>query len=154
VVALSEYEDAEFQVRSERVCPRCKVDLYIVERGGENLDVCRDCGGIWFDPTELDDLMGEGSPVELLIKITGSLKGEELPCPECELKMTTKEIFDVYIDLCEKCNGIWLDSGETEKIWEMDERSKHPFDMQPDEIDPSHFWDHFRNKYSGFEKRS
>jgi Zn-finger nucleic acid-binding protein len=154
VFPLADYEESDFQVRSERICPRCHIDLYLIERGGENLDICRKCGGIWFDPNELDDLMGKGSPVELLIRITDSLKGEDLLCPECEKKMTTKEIYDVYVDLCEDCKGIWMDLGETEKVWEMDERSKHPFDMQPGKIDPSHFWDHFRNKYSGFDTSS
>jgi Zn-finger nucleic acid-binding protein len=150
---LSGFEKSEFTVKSDRTCPRCDIDLYVVERNNEFLDVCRECRGIWFDPNELDDLMGKGSPVELLIKITGSLKGEEMPCPVCEKKMVTKEVYGVYVDLCEDCNGIWMDVGETEKVWEMDERSKHPFDMQPEEIDRRNFWDHFKTKYKGFEQK-
>lgn len=151
---MSDFEESEFNVKSKRICPRCKTDLYVVQRKDEFLDVCKECRGVWFDPKELDDLMGKGSPVELLIRITDSLKGEDLLCPACEKKMTTKEVYDVYVDLCEDCKGIWLDAGETEKIWEMDERSKHPFNMQPEEIDPIHFWDHFRAKYHGFEKKN
>ncbi|MGA1819464.1 MAG: zf-TFIIB domain-containing protein [Thermoplasmatota archaeon] len=150
---MADFEPGEFNIRSDRDCPRCNKELFVVERAGEYLDVCRECHGIWFDPTELEDLMGKGSPVELLIRITDQLKGEELLCPVCDKKMVTKEVYDVYVDLCEDCNGIWMDAGETEKVWERDERSRHPFDMQIEEIDAKHFWDHFRTKYSGFDQK-
>ena len=150
---MADFEPGEFQIKSDRDCPRCKLELYIVERGGEFLDVCKKCHGIWFDPTELDDLMGKGSAIELLIKITDRLKGEDLLCPVCDKKMVTKEVYDVYVDLCDECSGIWVDQGETEKIWEREERSRHPFDMQPEEIDPKNFWEHFRNKYSSFDQK-
>jgi len=150
---LADFDPGEFSIRSDRDCPRCNEPLFIVERGGEFLDVCRECHGIWFDPTELEDLMGKGSPVELLIRITDQLKGEGLLCPVCDKKMVTKEIYDVYVDLCEDCNGIWMDPGETEKVWERDERSRHPFDMQVEEIDAKDFWEHFRTKYSGFDQK-
>ena len=149
---MVDFEESEFSVRSDRICPRCGIDMYVVERNEEFLDVCKECHGIWFDPSELDDLMGAGSPIELLINITDSLKGENLPCPVCERGMATKEVYDVYVDLCEECRGIWMDVGETEKVWEMDERSKHPFDMQPEEIDRKDFWGHFKNKSQGFDK--
>ncbi|MBN1389594.1 MAG: zf-TFIIB domain-containing protein [Candidatus Thermoplasmatota archaeon] len=148
---MTDFEPEEFRIKSDRECPRCRTELYIVERGGESLDVCSECHGIWFDPRELEGLVGEDSPVELLIRITGSLKGEELLCPVCDMKMVTKEVYDVYVDLCEKCGGTWLDAGETEKVWERDERSRHPFDMQPEVIDRKHFWDKFRTKYQGFD---
>ncbi|MFW3145740.1 MAG: zf-TFIIB domain-containing protein [Thermoplasmatota archaeon] len=146
----TENQANEIMIKSERTCPRCGVELYIVERGGEKLDICRDCGGIFFDPTELDDVMGAGSPVELLVRITDSLKGENLSCPDCRMAMTTKEVYGVYLDFCPDCQGIWLDRGETEKVWEMDERMKHPFNMQEEEIDSSKFWSNFKKKYQDF----
>lgn len=149
-VSVSDFEPDEFRIKSGRDCPRCSKELFIVERGNESLDVCSKCHGIWFDPTELDDLMGSGSPVELLIRITDRLKGEELQCPVCDRIMATKEVYGVYVDICENCNGIWMDPGETEKVWEKNERSRHPFDMQLEEIDHKNFWGNFRKKYQDF----
>jgi len=139
-------------VRGERTCPRCQTYLFIVERGGERLDFCKRCGGIWFDETELEYILGQGSSVELLVKITDPLKGEGLQCPECREIMTAKRVYGIYIDQCVNCSGIWMDSGETEKVWEIDERSKHPIKNDVDDIDSRWFWEHFRVKYFGLEK--
>ncbi|MEA3557666.1 MAG: zf-TFIIB domain-containing protein [Candidatus Thermoplasmatota archaeon] len=138
-------------IRSSKKCPRCDVNLHIVERNGEKLDICTECGGVWFDPSELDFFIGEQSPVELLILITDSLKGEGLKCPECGKRMLSKEVYDVYVDFCEDCKGIWMDKGETAKVWSRDNMMKHPFNR--DNIDTSYegFWDRFKEKYADFE---
>jgi len=145
-------ENGRKGIRTRMECPRCNSTLYAVERGGLRLDHCWDCGGIWFEKDELDEIIDKEGTIELLIQITGKLKGEGLKCPKCREIMSTHEIFGVYVDHCNICNGIWMDKGETEKVWEMDERSKHPFGMGVDEPEPEHFWDRFRVKYYGFEK--
>lgn len=44
-----------------------------------------------------------------------------MKCPRCE-GGTLKEIFieEVPIDTCDKCAGVWLDSGEMEKLTQTD----------------------------------
>ena len=44
-----------------------------------------------------------------------------MKCPRCEGGVL-KEIFieDVPIDTCDKCAGVWLDSGEMEKLTQTD----------------------------------
>jgi hypothetical protein len=44
-----------------------------------------------------------------------------MQCPRCD-GGTLKEIFieDVPIDTCDKCAGVWLDSGEMEKLTQTD----------------------------------
>jgi Zn-finger nucleic acid-binding protein len=37
-------------------------------------------------------------------------------CPRCKFPMIKKSRMGVTIDKCGKCEGIWLDSGEIEKI--------------------------------------
>jgi len=37
-------------------------------------------------------------------------------CPRCNIKMEKLKKNDVVIDVCKKCNGMWLDSGELEKL--------------------------------------
>ena len=43
-----------------------------------------------------------------------------MKCPRCD--GTLKEIFieEVPIDTCDKCAGVWLDSGELEKLTQTD----------------------------------
>ncbi len=145
-------EKSEVGVRGGRLCPRCRKDLFLVERGGERLDVCHSCSGIWFDKDELAVVLGKESTVELLVGITKELKGENLLCPNCRETMSTKEVYDVFVDICRECGGIWMDKGETEKIWARDEKTRHPFGIGVEEADPDRFWDMFRKKYREFER--
>lgn len=48
-------------------------------------------------------------------------KGEkEIECPRCWVKMAKQEVKrigpNIIIDVCPKCNGIWLDKGELKKL--------------------------------------
>jgi len=40
-------------------------------------------------------------------------------CPRCKVKMEKLKKNDVIIDICKKCNGMWLDDGEIQKLAEM-----------------------------------
>jgi Zn-finger nucleic acid-binding protein len=40
-------------------CPKCGNELAHFSMSGVELDRCTKCGGIWFDPGELDDLLEE-----------------------------------------------------------------------------------------------
>lgn len=40
----------------------------------------------------------------------------EIDCPRCHIPMLKKTRMGVTIDKCKKCDGIWLDGGEIEKI--------------------------------------
>jgi hypothetical protein len=37
-------------------------------------------------------------------------------CPRCDGSLKESKIDEVSIDTCEKCGGIWLDSGELEQL--------------------------------------
>ncbi len=46
--------------------------------------------------------------------------GEELlDCPRCKIKMRKIKKKDVILDICKKCNGMWLDDNEIEKLYQM-----------------------------------
>ena len=141
--------EKDLGIRGERVCPRCNKGLVIVEAKGEQIDICDECGGIWFDPRELDIMMGEESPVELLINIKDPIKSEKLKCPECREYMGTKEIYGVVVDECGICNGIWLDAGELEKILAEEGRAEAPYRHEEDELKQYYdkYWNMLRKKY-------
>jgi Zn-finger nucleic acid-binding protein len=45
-------------------------------------------------------------------------------CPVCKNAMITMELWDVEIDYCTGCKGIWLDRGELELLLGNGEKSK------------------------------
>ncbi len=42
-----------------------------------------------------------------------------LLCPRCNIHMNKLVKKDVVIDICKKCGGMWVDSGELEKLAEI-----------------------------------
>ncbi|MEM3374514.1 MAG: zf-TFIIB domain-containing protein [Candidatus Woesearchaeota archaeon] len=42
-----------------------------------------------------------------------------LDCPRCKVKMRKLKKNDIIIDVCKKCNGMWLDNNEVNKLIEM-----------------------------------
>lgn len=41
-------------------------------------------------------------------------------CPRCDGSLKESEFEEVLIDTCEKCGGVWLDSGELEQLTQRD----------------------------------
>ena len=39
-----------------------------------------------------------------------------MKCPRCDGSLKESKFEEVMIDTCEKCGGIWLDSGELEQL--------------------------------------
>ena len=39
-----------------------------------------------------------------------------MKCPRCDGSLKETKFEDVSIDRCEKCGGVWLDSGELEQL--------------------------------------
>ncbi len=37
-------------------------------------------------------------------------------CPSCQAPLVAKMRYDVEIDFCPRCRGVWLDRGELDKI--------------------------------------
>ncbi|MBS3112911.1 zf-TFIIB domain-containing protein [Candidatus Woesearchaeota archaeon] len=47
-----------------------------------------------------------------------------LLCPRCKKDMEKLQRNDIVIDVCKKCGGMWVDSGELEKLAEIKEELK------------------------------
>ena len=39
-----------------------------------------------------------------------------MQCPRCDGSLKESQVEDIMIDTCEKCGGVWLDSGELEQL--------------------------------------
>ena len=44
-----------------------------------------------------------------------------LQCPKCDGRLMEIDYEVVKIDRCEKCNGVWLDSGELEQLTKQED---------------------------------
>ena len=43
-----------------------------------------------------------------------------LMCPNCNVSTQQIRRFEVELDMCPQCRGVWLDRGELEKVLEME----------------------------------
>jgi Zn-finger nucleic acid-binding protein len=115
-------------------CPACFNALTSVQVGTVNVDVCRACGGIWFDAFELQRVDEEHETAgdwllqverEPRIQVDTQRKRE---CPRCEGVKLKRRFYSprrqVEIDECPGCGGYWLDAGELEKIREETETAR------------------------------
>ena len=103
------------------------------------LDLCRRCGGIWFEPGEFR-LLRSGAHVELGTRVVSSphkarchtclapvgRDAESCPacgaantidCPHC-CRPTQRYTHDgISLDVCPACRGVWFDRHELSAIW-------------------------------------
>jgi len=118
-------------------CPRCReVELEPVQAGPIWLDRCRRCLGVWFDAQgdELRLVLERGwERVPDVLKQAGAVadpsrdtptdlnKPEPLLCPRCGSGMTSHwyadEVGTFVVDNCPLGHGVWLDSGELERAF-------------------------------------
>lgn len=106
-------------------CPHCTETLVSLQIGGIELDYCENgCKGIWFDEGELKRIRDIPEPDENFKKIEGSFipkkrdeaLGEKTKmCPRCDVELYRYNWdmkSNIFLDSCEKCNGLWIDGGE------------------------------------------
>jgi len=112
-------------------CPVCRNAMITLELADVEIDHCTDCGGIWLDAGELEQLLGE--PV--LSRVEGQEQARQLldsfkvdstsseklrKCPICDRKMQKIIVGSsrpaVLIDKCRRGDGLWFDKGELNNI--------------------------------------
>lgn len=101
-------------------CPKCheKMRILYISRpdGHIVIDQCERCEGYWFDGLELEKVITEEMVTEYFPLDPSNVNEAQFNCPRCQGKMETKLLFDVRVDKCLDCDGIWLDRGELREI--------------------------------------
>lgn len=115
-------------------CPACFNALVSTQVGAVTVDVCRGCGGIWFDAFELQRVDEEHETAgEWLLQTDREKRVQVDPhrkrdCPRCDGVKLKRRFYSprrqVEIDECPGCGGFWLDAGELEKIREETESAR------------------------------
>jgi uncharacterized protein len=94
---------------------------------GIHLDDCPQCGGVWFDDGELNELKNLGDELAM-----ASLEDRAVPagcvqvveqkskmCPVCNERLTPFKYMytsELVLDECDNCFGVWVQDGELEKM--------------------------------------
>lgn len=111
-------------------CPVCSVELSPYSYGCQTIDICPQCGGIWFDSTELSavakdmiqkDVVQDQEAAAAFQSGSEPANGEELKkfCPRCGI---LTEVFNycydsnVFLNKCPSCHGLWADREELERV--------------------------------------
>ncbi|MFH0801656.1 MAG: zf-TFIIB domain-containing protein [bacterium] len=124
------------EAATERICPRCNepMDAFRLSAGKDFvLDRCRTCLGIFFDPSELEDLLKSDNQERGKVDFSRfDVLAEDntqndwpvgyIKCPVCREMMNRRSYgprSGVIVDSC-KNHGLWLDGGELGKLlkWE------------------------------------
>jgi len=96
------------------------------------IDYCTYCGSIWLDAGELELLLNEPGRAKGLLdsfRIDSESDERIRKCPICDKKMqkivvgSSKPV--LLIDKCRKGDGLWLDKGELQNIFDRAELDKN-----------------------------
>jgi len=114
-------------IKTDKVCPICKVPLSSSILYNTEVDYCPKCYGLWFEDQELRLAKDERDKTlrwldidiwkdEKKFKVAYGIR----VCPSCRVPL-----YEVYygksrviVDVCRLCKGIWLDRAEFKKIIE------------------------------------
>ncbi|WP_028771613.1 rhomboid family intramembrane serine protease [Shewanella waksmanii] len=105
-------------------CPSCQSKHFdVFDFHGEEVDRCQDCCGLWFERGELNSALSTADNGDDRVRLERSL-GQHLgqtsrQCCHCQQPMQhfhLMEGFEVEIDICSECHGVWLDADETQKV--------------------------------------
>ena len=100
-----------------RCCPQCALNMISLSVGSTEIEECRNCGGIWLDHKELDELAKlTRLPHNLLSRYPVDeapirhLPGER-PCPKCAVKLVDVPYLGIPVEMCGTCHGFWVEHG-------------------------------------------
>ena len=107
-------------------CPRCKKPLVTNTQAPPLIyELCPDCGGIWLDrgkfrraTRESDVYRDENLIINEYVKAPPQDTVTYVPCVRCGKIMNRKNFARISGVIMDECgnHGVWLDSGELEKI--------------------------------------
>ena len=111
-------------------CPVCNASLSPHSCGGETIDVCSQCHGVWFDAKELGPVITAVAnqeeipdlPAKEALHVTPPKAPEDEPeklCPKCHIPtrlLNYSYDSNIFLNSCPDCKGLWADSGELRKM--------------------------------------
>ncbi len=121
-----------------RPCPICREDtsMHVIELHGVRLETCVRCQGHWLDSTELERLAPNWKTHSLQVALPnaprrcrhakhrvpankalcGTCGSAVACCPSCGEHLSQVHTKVCAVDVCAKCQGLWLDAGELQAL--------------------------------------
>jgi len=108
------------------ICPKCRKSELIerkVKQADFTIEYCPKCKGMWFDDTEFERLLASATKK---LEVSSRAVKLRLACPKCRKPLYAFHYPQtrVAIEMCKKCKGFWLDSGEFKDIRAVKESLK------------------------------
>ena len=101
------------------ICPKCQGDMQPVNYEGIEVDRCANCGGVWFDFSEIEQLKQlQGSEsIDAGTAEEGRKRDAQSPvhCPRDQARLIPMVDIaqpHVWFESCPVCHGVYLDAGE------------------------------------------
>lgn len=100
-------------------CPKCRDQMRANRYDTVEYNQCRNCGGLWFDALEAEELVeikgaaaiDTGDPKSG----SGRNKSRNVKCPVCSVSMLPVQDMKqphIQLEACPSCRGTFFDAGE------------------------------------------
>jgi Zn-finger nucleic acid-binding protein len=108
-------------------CPRCNIELGSTNISGLEIEECTSCGGTWFEEEGLRRAKDRTDPDLAWMDFEiwkhpekFEVSSRSIRCPRCNIDMAALkyDTTGIEVDYCIRCQSVWLDSGEFNKIIE------------------------------------
>lgn len=108
-------------------CPRCAGPLVPVNAGNVVVDACHRCHGAFYELGDVTGGIDKTATIKALERATAATKQTRsgMPCPfghgpltlyRCTSPGDARHPHTVDVDVCPRCQGVWLDVGEAETL--------------------------------------
>jgi Zn-finger nucleic acid-binding protein len=106
-------------------CPKCEEQLKEIPFLGVKVDSCSSCKGYWFEKDELRKAKDKKEETLNWMDVDlweseekFRISKNEMFCPDCGLPLYEVNYGDsnIKVDVCNMCEGMWLDEGEFKKV--------------------------------------
>ena len=106
-------------------CPRCSEELVSSTTGNIQVEECQGCNGFWIGDEELRRLKDDADPDLRWMDFElwehpdrFRVSATPVTCPNCDRQIAAIDYGDtgVEVDYCTHCRGVWIDSGELDKV--------------------------------------
>ena len=104
---------------SSKKCPECNEYFNILHINNAEIDCCKKCEGLWFDPNELQIVMKTADDITKDFLHAGKSKYE---CPICQTIMRKRSFLfpeRLVVDICPEGHGVYFEKGELEQIFKI-----------------------------------
>ena len=109
------------ELSSSKKCPECHDQFHIVHINNVEIDCCKRCESLWFDPKELRMIMNTPDDITDESLHAGKSKYK---CPMCQAIMRQRSFLfpeRMVVDICPKDHGVYFEKGELEQIFKIRE---------------------------------